>query len=112
MSIGDVDLSINNSGEYLQTPEVTAQDKGAPSPVPYSVMIQKPSPDIDPQGQVVIRINLALKSLDNATLERLIPGDCRIFVEWARKSFLAGYYRFELIVGDWSIKVYKHPNNK
>jgi hypothetical protein len=90
-------------------PIYTAQDKGEPSPVPYSIFIQRPSPDIDPAGQEIYKINLALKELYH--LDNMVPPETRPFLKLAEQAFRNGYYRFELIVGDWSIKVYKHPNN-
>ena len=92
-------------------PEVTPQDKGEPSPVPYSIFLQKPSPDIDPKGQTIIRMNLALPNLAECGTRGLIPPEVMPFVTMADRAFRQGYYRFELIVGDWSIKIYKHPNN-
>lgn len=95
----------------IAKPEVTPQDLGEPSPVPYSVFIQRPSPDIDPKGESVIRINLALKGLSDCHIRGVVPMDCLPFVQMAYRCFRQGYYRFELVVGDWSIRCYKHPNN-
>lgn len=95
----------------MQAPELTPQDKGEPSPVPYSIFIKSPAVDTQEEGIEKINISLALKDLDADTLRWYIPQDVRTLVEFARNCFEGGYYRFELIVGDWSIRVYKHPNN-
>lgn len=95
--------------EDLQKPELTPQDLGEPSPVPYSVFILRPSPDLNTAGREKVDIKLALADLDH--VEPLVPAEIRPFFQGIRQAFRAGYYRFELVVGDWSIRVYKHPNN-
>lgn len=99
-----LDVSLNCE------PEITPQDLGKPSPVPYSIFFMKPSADIGLAGREVIKINLAIKDLD-CGLENLLPSETRPLLGVIRGLFRNGYYRFEATVGDWSIKVYKHPNN-
>jgi hypothetical protein len=98
--------------EFVQPPEVTPQDLGAPSPVPYSVFLRRPSADIDASGLETAQRTVAVKKLASVIVEVddfiNIPG-LGDFIEGAFNR--AGFYRLEIIVGDVSIKVYKHPNN-
>jgi len=97
--------------EFVQPPEVTPQDLGAPSPVPYSLFCRQPSADIDATGLEIRQETRSAKDL------RKIAEAADDFVsgiglgDFIRSAFEAGAYRLELIVGDVSIKVYKHPNN-
>lgn len=92
-------------------PEQTAQDHGEPSPVPYSIFIKSPAVDTEETGIARLSLSLALSCLDEYCVKDAVPRMALPFVEMARKSFNNGYYRFELIVGDLSIRIYKHPNN-
>jgi hypothetical protein len=91
--------------------EATPQDKGVPSPVPFSLIIRQPSSDIDTQGRPHFHFSGAYKSIDDMPLA-MLPGDIMGDVErMLRKVFESGAYRIEMVIGDWEIKVYKHPNN-
>jgi hypothetical protein len=90
-------------------PEETAQDKGEPSPVPYSIFINRPVPSEQRPGDTVIDIKLAVAFRTDAM--QLAPDEVKDYIDEAFKAFERGYYRFELVVGDWSIRIYKHPNN-
>jgi hypothetical protein len=98
--------------EFIQPPQVTPQDLGAPSPVPYSVFLRRPSADIDASGMETAQRTVAVKKLGRVIAEIgdfvEIPG-LGEFIEGAFNE--SGVYRLEIIVGDVSIKVYKHPNN-
>lgn len=98
--------------EFVQPPELTPQDLGVPSPVPYSLFLRQPSADIDPTGQETRQSTISSKTLQGVINEAAalapIPGLAE-FIEGAFDAW--GAYRLEIIVGDVSIKVYKHPNN-
>jgi hypothetical protein len=91
--------------------EETAQDRGEPSPVPYIIFIKSPAVDTEEPGIERLNVSLALKSLDLWDIKHCVPPSCQPFVEMADNAFRRGYYRFELVVGDLSIRIYKHPNN-
>jgi hypothetical protein len=93
------------------TPELTAQDLGKPSLVPYSVFINSPAVMTEETGIERLSLSLAVSDLSSCNVNGKIPVEAQPFVEMARKAFRAGYYRFELVVGDLSIRIYKHPNN-
>lgn len=93
------------------TPELTAQDLGKPSPVPYSVFINSPAVSTEEAGIERLSLSLAVASLSSCNIKGLVPDEARPFIDMAREAFRAGYYRFELVVGDLSIRIYKHPNN-
>jgi hypothetical protein len=93
------------------TPELTAQDLGKPSPVPYSVFINSPAVMTEEAGIERLSLSLAVASLSSCNIKGLVPDEARPFIDMAREAFRAGYYRFELVVGDLSIRIYKHPNN-
>jgi hypothetical protein len=97
---------------FMQPPEVTPQDLGAPSPVPYSLFLRRPSADIDASGLETAQRTVAVKALASVICE--VNDFCEVeglgaFISGAFTT--AGVYRLEIIVGDISIKVYKHPNN-
>jgi hypothetical protein len=98
--------------EPLQVPELTPQDKGEPSPVPFTLMIQKPSPDCNQDGVEKIFFRGAFAELHGVTggIRNHFPDDN--FIRFVSEAFSKhGVYRLEVVVADWSIKVYKHPNN-
>jgi len=99
------------AGQLTPKIEQTAQDRGEPSPVPYSIFIKSPAVDTEEQGIERYTLSVAVSDLSSCHTDKLVPVDCRPWVEAARMAFRRGYYRFELIVGDWSIRIYKHPNN-
>lgn len=91
---------------------VTPQDLGQPSPVPYTLFYRQPSADIDPAGKETTQISASAKDLKRITAEvmSLAPIDgLDRFIKSAFDDF--GVYRLEIVVGDASIKIYKHPNN-
>jgi len=106
----DTDKTPEASDPILSaTPEVTPQDLGKPSPVPYSVFINRPVPSEQRPGDSIVDIKIAVAYRTDAIA--IAPHEVKAFIELAFQSFEAGYYRFELVVGDWSVRVYKHPNN-
>lgn len=104
---------IENIEPGGQVYAATDQDKGKPSPVPFTLLMQRPSPDIDAAGVPTIYVRGSYRELwellSDVRKQFNVSDDFIRFLSWAFES--GGYYRFELIVGDWSIKVYKHPNN-
>jgi AraC-like DNA-binding protein len=97
--------------EFTQAPQVTPQDLGAPSPVPYSLFYRRPSADIDPTGQETRQSTISSKTLQGVINEVMGINPINGLDEFIEGAFEAGAYRLEIIVGDVSIKVYKHPNN-
>jgi hypothetical protein len=98
--------------EPLQVPELTPQDKGEPSPVPFTLMLQKPSADCNQAGVEKFHFTGAYKEIEQLThaLHTFYPDDnLSRFIAEAFNSRRA--WRLEIILADWSIKVYKHPNN-
>jgi hypothetical protein len=90
----------------------TPQDAGKPSPVPYSLIVQYPSPDLPQEGIEKIYFTGAFK--DVATLRSALHNILPEYVvgTFIRDSFEKfGAYRLEIIIAEWSIKIYKHPNN-
>jgi len=97
--------------EFTQPPQVTPQDLGAPSPVPYSLFLRRPSADIDATGQETRQSTISTKTLQGVINEVMAINPIPGLDEFIEGAFEAGVYRLEIIVGDISIKVYKHPNN-
>lgn len=93
----------------IQVPELTPQDQGEPSPVPYSIFINSPVPTEQRPGDKIVDIKLAVAF--RTDVKGFVPPEVEEFINMAFVAFEAGYYRFELVVGGWSIRVYKHPNN-
>jgi hypothetical protein len=99
--------------EPILTPLVqeTAQDRGEPSPVPYSIFINSPAVMTEETGIERLSLSLSVRDLSSCNVRGLVPDEAFPFIDMAKNAFRRGYYRFELIVGDLSIRIYKHPNN-
>jgi hypothetical protein len=97
--------------DFAQAPEITPQDLGAPSPVPYSLFMRRPSADIDLAGRESTQVSITRKDLQGIVDEVVAFAQIAGLGKFITEAFEGGFYRLELIVGDISIKVYKHPNN-
>jgi len=101
----------SSPSEFVQPPEVTPQDLGAPSPVPYSLFCRQPSADIDATGQETRTLTISAKDLDRVAAVAVSFCDVPGLGQFIEAAFDEGAYRLEILIGDISIKVYKHPNN-
>jgi hypothetical protein len=104
---GSIASQIGMMHEDDQTP----QDKGVPSPVPYSLIIQHPSPDLNQDGVEKIYLTAAVTDVDKI-IETLKPYFQSVgFESFLKAVFSSDLYRLEMVIGGLSIKIYKHPNN-
>lgn len=88
----------------LQTEEV--------SKVPYSIFMQQPSGDLPQDGVETTYYRASREDLQKtcAEVQNLLGPEVAAMVKAAFGR--AGYYRFELLVGSTSLKIYKHPSAK
>ena len=87
-----------------------ANDPTTPSEIPYSIIVQNPSPDLDPTGQPQQYQKFAVREVYD--IRGFIPPEFGFVLEFIRQSFdVYGAYRVEIVVGDWSFKAYKSPRN-
>lgn len=92
-------------------PDISPQDLGAPSPVPFTLIIQTPSPDLPQAGGETLYLKASCKDIVTVTKELSIYVDNNSLAKFVRDCFDSGYYRLEITLGGTSIKIYKHPNN-
>lgn len=100
-------------GDQLATAELkeTPRDRGEPSPVPYSIIIQSPTNDLPQTGVEKIYVTAAVTDV-NRVIETIKPYFHSVgFESFLKAIFSSGLYRLEVVVGGLSIKIYKHPNN-
>lgn len=103
--------AYENNDDQLNKMQETPQDRGEPSPVPYSIIIQSPSLDLPQSGTEKIYLTAAVKDL-NQTIETIKPYFQAVgFESFIKAVFNSGLYRLEMVIGGLSIKIYKHPNN-
>jgi hypothetical protein len=80
--------------------------------VPYSLIVQRPSADLPQTGVEKIYFTGAFKDLDGLTAYFMgIFGDSTL-MNFVKNAFeYRGVYRLEIVLADWSFKIYKHQNN-
>jgi hypothetical protein len=87
------------------------QDAGKPSPVPYSLILQRPSMDLPQDGVEKFYMTGASKDIDSIIKGVSLQIESTGLNRFIKDAFESGHYRLEVIIGDLSIKIYKHPNN-
>lgn len=106
-------LETNLRGDEAFEPGLTMPSQEPErSTVPYSVIFQCPTSDIAVHGREQFYIKLALESLDDLEphFNGVLVGGIFDIISAARGMFHMGYHRFECVVGDWSLKIYKQPD--
>jgi hypothetical protein len=82
-----------------------------PSPVPFSIILQRPSPDLPQDGVEKFYMTAAAKDVETVTQAAALQIQSAGLTKFIKDVFDSGYHRLEIVVGDLSIKIYKHRNN-